>query len=87
MADRPGTNPLMVSEAGIDNGTEVDDVDTISSTSIQLAGSDKSIALVDESLVKEVAVTNAVPATAGCLLLQEVMPTAEKDQSVCSRRS
>jgi hypothetical protein len=65
MADRPGTNPLMVSEAGIDNGTEVDDGDTISSTSIQLAGGDKSIALVDESPVKEVAVTNAVPATAG----------------------
>ncbi len=62
MADRPGTNPLMVSEAGIDNGTEVDDVDTISSTSIQLAGGDKSIALVDELPVKEVAVTNAVPA-------------------------
>jgi hypothetical protein len=64
MADWPGTNPLVVSKTGIDNDNEVDETDTILSTSNQIAGGDGSIKLVDESPVKEVHVTNVLPAAA-----------------------
>jgi hypothetical protein len=62
MADRPGTNPMVVNETGIYDD-EAGDIESGSSTSDQLAGGDVSIALVDQSPVKFVHVANE-PATA-----------------------
>jgi hypothetical protein len=64
MADRPGVSPLVVSEAEVDNDNEVNEIGTIMFTSNQLAGGDGSIAVVDESPVKEVHVTKVVPCAA-----------------------
>ncbi len=64
---------LLVSKAGIDNENEAVYADNISSTSNQLVGGDGSIALVDESPVKEVHVTPMQ-----FLLLHLVIPIAEK---------
>ncbi len=55
MADWPGTNPLVVSETGIDNNNNDNEV----KSSCWRSG---SIALVDESPIKYVHITNVPPA-------------------------
>jgi hypothetical protein len=62
MVDQPGTNFLVASEAGIDNDNRVDEIDTTLFTNSNqlIARGDGSIAVVDESAVKEVHITDAV---------------------------
>jgi hypothetical protein len=80
MVDRPGTNPLVVKEAGIYED-EVGDMDSGLSTSHQLAGGGASIALVDESPV------SIFRWKMNLLPLHLVVPIiAEKGQLVFSQR-
>jgi hypothetical protein len=54
MSDRPGTNPLFLSETANDEGGIVcDEAESVSSTSAQLEGTDVIVTLTDDSPVRQ----------------------------------